>query len=121
MDELKALAKLVHDSVEEIEKSCKSRGVHLPSLSEPFTLESEAAKADPAFIQAAGNITAAAGQLATLVRPAPLTLFSTSIWVRDLPESQDSTNLLAPTVPYIIGSWFRRGSQCRRYIETSRT
>lgn len=81
MDELKALAKLVYDSVEEIEKSCKARDVSFPPLSEPFTPESEAARADVAVIQAAGNITAAASQLISLVRPAPLTLFMRSIQV----------------------------------------
>ena len=81
MDQLKALAKLVNDSVAEIEKSCIARNVIFPSLSEPFTPESEAARADHAVIEAAGIITAAASQLIALVRPAPLTLFMRSIQV----------------------------------------
>ena len=81
MDELKALARLVSDSVEEIEKSCKARNVRFPSLSEPFSLGSEAARADPVVMQAAGNITGAAGQLVALVRPTPLTLLLTSVSV----------------------------------------
>lgn len=81
MDQLKALAKLVNDSVAEIEKSCTARNVVFPSLSEPFTPESEAARADLAVVEAAGVITAAASQLIALVRPAPLTLFMRSIQV----------------------------------------
>lgn len=82
MDELKALAKLINDSVEQIEGSCKARNVIFPSLSEKFTPESEAARADSVMLQATGNITAAASQLISLARPAPLTILTKSIQVR---------------------------------------
>lgn len=82
MDELKALAKLIYDSVETIEKSCNDRNVTFPSLHEKYTPESEAARADPVVIEAAGNITAAASQLIAIARPAPVTLSTKSIQVR---------------------------------------
>ena len=76
MDELKALVKLVSDSVDQIEKSCKSRNVTFPSLSGPYSLQSEAARLDPTVLQAAADISAATAQLSALVRPPPLTLIT---------------------------------------------
>ncbi|KAI5119287.1 hypothetical protein M0805_008066 [Coniferiporia weirii] len=74
MDELKALAKLINDSVKRIEESCSARNVAFPPLSEPFSPESEAARMDPAVLQASTDIVAAAAQLTALVRPPPLSL-----------------------------------------------
>lgn len=81
MDELKALAKLIYDSVEDIETNCKARNVNFPSLSEKFTPESEVFRGNPAIIQATGNITAAASQLIALARPPAVTLSTKSIQV----------------------------------------
>lgn len=78
MDELKALVKLVSDSVERIEKSCQARNVSFPSLNEVYSLQSEAARLDPNVLKAAADISAATAQLSALVRPPPLTLITTS-------------------------------------------
>ena len=83
MDELKALVKLVSDSVDRIEKSCKARNVAFPSLAGTYSPESEAARLDPAVLQAAADISAATAQLSALVRPPPLTLITISRQVSD--------------------------------------
>ncbi|KAI5123841.1 hypothetical protein M0805_009133 [Coniferiporia weirii] len=79
MDELHALAKLVTDSVKQIEESCTARNVTFPPLNSTFSLESEAARMDPAVLQASANIVAAAAQLTAIVRPPTLTLWTTAL------------------------------------------
>ena len=108
MDELKALARLINDSVEEIERSCNARNVSFPSLSEKFTPENEAARADPVVVQAAGHITAAASQLIALARPAPATLFTKSIQLHSLTAvlpciAQISRHIMQFHVPSALG------------------
>ncbi|KII92455.1 hypothetical protein PLICRDRAFT_50832 [Plicaturopsis crispa FD-325 SS-3] len=71
-----ALAKLISDSVAKIESHCTEKGVHFPTLDEPFTPESEKPRLDPLVIEAASIISSAAAQLTALVTPAPLQLLN---------------------------------------------
>ena len=61
MEDLRALANIVSDSVRAIEESLKSRNISLPDLNTPFDPPNEGAAADPAFLKASADIIAAAG------------------------------------------------------------
>ncbi|KII89667.1 hypothetical protein PLICRDRAFT_559932 [Plicaturopsis crispa FD-325 SS-3] len=75
---LRSLIQLMSDSVANIEVNCAQRGVQLPSLDEPFSADSEAPRSDPSIAEAASIAIAAAAQLIAILRPAPVTLLTTS-------------------------------------------
>lgn len=81
MEDLRALAAIVSDSVRAIEESVKSRNITLPDLNTPFDPQNETAAADPAFLKASADIIAAAGQLTALLRPPPVHMMTTAIQV----------------------------------------
>ncbi|KAH9993417.1 hypothetical protein BJV77DRAFT_366374 [Russula vinacea] len=76
--ELKALANIIQSSIEQIEEVTTANSFTFPSPDSSFTPESEAPRMDPAILSAGSLIASAAGQLITLVRPAPLTLLDIS-------------------------------------------
>ena len=82
LDELRALSNLIDVSVKNIEKSMLDSGNTFPSLNEPFTLESEIARLNPAIMESASHIVAAASQLTAIVRPTGLSLAVTAFQVR---------------------------------------
>ena len=79
--ELKALANIIQSSIEQIEEVTTANSFTFPSPDSSFTPESEAPRMDPAILSAGSLIASAAGQLITLVRPAPLTLLDISTQV----------------------------------------
>lgn len=81
LDELRALSSLIDASVKNIEKCMLDSGATFPSLNEPFTLESEMARLNPAVMEAASHIVAAAAQLTAIVRPTGLSLAVTAFQV----------------------------------------
>ncbi|KAF8953241.1 O-methyltransferase [Flammula alnicola] len=76
-----ALVKLIADSVAKVDSFCASHNVKLPSLDEPFTLESEGPRMLPEVSEAVSHIVSAAAQLIAIVQPAPVTLMTTAIQV----------------------------------------
>ena len=81
LEELRALSSLIDVSVKNIEKCMQDSGSAFPSLNEPFTLESEMARLNPAVMAAASHIVAAAAQLTAIVRPTGLSLAVTAFQV----------------------------------------
>jgi hypothetical protein len=79
--ELKALANIIQSSIEQIEEVTAANSFTFPSPDSTFSPESEAPRMHPAVQSAGSLIVSAAGQLITLVRPAPLTLLDTSTQV----------------------------------------
>lgn len=73
--DLKALAKIIQSSIEQIEAVVTANSFAIPSPDSTFSLESEAPRMHPAILSAGSLISSAAAQLVTLVRPAPLTVF----------------------------------------------
>ena len=76
--ELKALANIIQSSIEQIEQVATANCFTFPSPDSTFSLETEAPRMHPAIQSAGSLIASAAGQLITLVRPAPLTLLDIS-------------------------------------------
>jgi hypothetical protein len=80
--ELKILANIIQSSVEQIEAVTAANSFTFPSPTSPFSFESEAPRMHPAIQSAGLLITAAAAQLMTLVRPAPVIVLDTMMQVR---------------------------------------
>ena len=76
--ELKALANIIQSSIEQIEQVTTANSFTFPSPDSTFSPETEAPLMHPAIQSAGSLIVSAAGQLITLVRPAPLTLLDIS-------------------------------------------
>ena len=76
--ELKALANIIQSSIEQIEQVTTANCFTFPSPDSTFSPETEAPRMHPAIQSAGSLIVSAAGQLITLVRPAPLTLLDIS-------------------------------------------
>ena len=76
--ELKALANIIQSSIEQIEQVTTANCFTFPSPDSTFSPETEAPRMHPAIQSAGSLIASAAGQLITLVRPAPLTLLDIS-------------------------------------------
>ena len=93
--ELKALAKIIQSSVEQIESTVTTNSFTYPSPDAIFSPETEAPRMHPDIMSAGSLITSAAAQLMTLVRPAPLTLFDVSMQV----------TLSVPSQPWIIANY----------------
>jgi len=79
--ELKALVDIIQSSVEQIEATVTANSFTYPSPNSAFSRETEAPRMHPAILSAGSLITSAASQLITLVRPAPFTLFDTTLQV----------------------------------------
>jgi hypothetical protein len=79
--ELKSLANIIQTSVAQIESVVAANSFTLPSSESTFTPESEGPRMHPDIQSAAVLIASAAAQIATLVRPAPLTLLDTTMQV----------------------------------------
>jgi hypothetical protein len=77
--ELKSLASIIQTSIAQIESVVATNAFTLPSSESTFTLESEGPRMHPDIQSAGVLIAAAAAQIATLVRPAPLTLLDTTM------------------------------------------
>ena len=78
---LRALQNIITTSIDQIEESCKSRGLDFPSLDEPFTGENDAARADPVVQEASTLLAAAAHQLVATVQQPQKTIFTATVWV----------------------------------------
>lgn len=80
--ELRALVDLISTSVDNIEHACIASGQPFPSLSEPFTRESEAIRLSPAVQQAGDILVAAAAQLTAVVRSPTATamIYGMQVW-----------------------------------------
>ena len=79
--ELKALANIIQSSIEQIEEVTTANFFTFPSPDSTFSPETEAPRMHPAIQSAGSLIASAAGQLITLVRPAPFTLLDISTQV----------------------------------------
>lgn len=73
---LRALLRIIEQSIEKIEDNCRSRGLSFPLLDEPFTSESDAARRDPIVQYEARLITAASYQLIATVQQPQTTIFT---------------------------------------------
>jgi hypothetical protein len=80
--DLKALANIIQTSVEQIEAAVAASSLTIPSPDSTFTIESEEPRMNPDILTAGSLITSAAGQLMTLVRPAPLMIIDMMMQVR---------------------------------------
>lgn len=76
---LRALLAVISKSIDTIEESCRARGLNFPSLDEPFTVESDAARTDPTVQEASTLIAAAAYQLVATVQQPHKTIFASTI------------------------------------------
>jgi hypothetical protein len=92
--ELKALAKIIQSSVEQIEATVTTNSLTYPSSASIFSPETEAPRMHPTILSAGSLITSAAAQLITLARPAPLTVFDVTMQV----------TLSVPSQPWIIAN-----------------
>jgi hypothetical protein len=72
--DLKALANIIQSSVEQIEAAVTAGSLTIPSPDSTFTLDSEEPRMNPDILTA--------GQLMTLVRPAPLVIIDMMMQVR---------------------------------------
>lgn len=63
------LAKVISDSVSELQSICQDQGLTFPSLDDHYTAESEVFRRDRAVSEAADRIAAAANQLLATVLP----------------------------------------------------
>jgi hypothetical protein len=79
--ELKALSKIVQDSVESIEAATAENNVDFPSSFTPFTLESEAACKIPEVEKACSLIVSAANQLVFTARSPMHSVVATAMQV----------------------------------------
>ena len=68
MEVLRSLAKLINDSVQQIDESCARRGVTFPSLEDPSAPADDVVYDDPVVKQAVANIVGASAQLTATVR-----------------------------------------------------
>ena len=81
LTELKALSKIIQDSVEAIESSVKSKSLEFPSPHTPLTMESEAARMLPDVDKACSLIISAASQLIYSVRSPMLSIVAVATQV----------------------------------------
>ena len=81
LSELKALSKIIQDSINSIEVTLAANNLELPSPYAPFTLESEAARVQPEIAQASALIISAAYQLINSVRSPMLTIMAVATQV----------------------------------------
>ncbi|KAI0314822.1 S-adenosyl-L-methionine-dependent methyltransferase [Amylostereum chailletii] len=77
--ELRSLVQILTSSIDTIEDTLRDSGFDFPSPHTPFTEESEAARYVPAVMDAVANMTAAATQLASYVRPPTMTIVNLSL------------------------------------------
>ena len=82
--ELKALSKVIHDSIQAIETIISSNNTNFPSPYTSFTMESEAPRMLPGVDQACALIISAAGQLISSVRSPMHSVTDTALQVRPL-------------------------------------
>ncbi|EKM53055.1 uncharacterized protein PHACADRAFT_210782 [Phanerochaete carnosa HHB-10118-sp] len=78
LSELKALSKIIQDSIDSIEASLASKNMEFPSPHTPISLESEAARMQPGVDRACALIISAAYQLITSVRSPILSITAVS-------------------------------------------
>ncbi|KAI0088859.1 S-adenosyl-L-methionine-dependent methyltransferase [Irpex rosettiformis] len=75
LQELRALATFINDSIDEIEQVCSKTGKEFPSLHDPSGLEQEEIFAVPEVAKASNILVSAASQLVAAVRPPTVTFF----------------------------------------------
>lgn len=103
MDDLKALAKLINDSVNKIEEVCKAVHVPLPSLKDPFPL-GEDIRFNPVVASAVNDIVAATDHISAIVRSAPSTLLVKAAGVRDCEFSLEFDAYAHLPVPRLVST-----------------
>ena len=81
LSELKALSKIIQDSINSIEATLTANDLEFPSPYTPFTPESDAARAQPEVAQASALIISAAYQLINSVRSPTLTIIAVATQV----------------------------------------
>ena len=69
MEDLRSLAKLINDSLQQIDESCVRRGVTFPSLEDPSVSTNDKVYDDPVVKLAASHIVGAAAHLIAIARP----------------------------------------------------
>ncbi|KAI0314821.1 S-adenosyl-L-methionine-dependent methyltransferase [Amylostereum chailletii] len=77
--ELRSLVQILTSSIDTIEDTLRDSGLDFPSPHTPFTDESEAARHVPAVMDVVANMTSAATQLASYVRPPTMTIVNMSL------------------------------------------
>lgn len=82
IDELKALTKIINDSVASIESTMTSQGLEFPSLHTPMTLQTEEARMLPEVGRACSLIVSAATQLVRTVQSPTHVLVTATLQVR---------------------------------------
>ena len=86
LDELRALSRIIQDSIEAIDSIVKANNVEFPSPHTPFTVESEKARALSDVQKQSALIIAAAMQLVQSVRSPTLGLLTLAMQVDDIPR-----------------------------------
>ena len=81
IEELKALSKIIQDSIASIESTMKAENLEFPSIHTPVTLESEGPRMLPDVERACGFIVSAATQLTFSVRSPMLTAITVGMQV----------------------------------------
>ena len=80
---LRQLLALLTENITALETACADSGTFIPDLHQPFSLASEAFRANPAAAGAASIISAAALQINAIVMPPQLSLYGAVGGVRD--------------------------------------
>ena len=80
--ELKALSKIIQDSIDTIEATVASKNMEFPSAYTPLTMESEAARMLPEVEKACALIVSATAQLAFAVRSPLQSIVTVALQVR---------------------------------------
>ena len=70
METLRSLAKLINDSIQQIDAGCTRMGTKFPSLEEPVVAAQEDVYNDLSIKRAAADIVGAAAQMIAAVQPA---------------------------------------------------
>ena len=82
LSDLKALSKIINDSIAQIEKAAIEKKLKFPSIDTPYSEESEEIRKDAVVVEATFNIVSAANQLLAIARPAPHSVIVNSLLVR---------------------------------------
>lgn len=84
VSQVRQLLNLIIDAVDKLESACDSTGSPIPDLHAPFTLESEAFRANRDAAESARIISAAALHLEAILSPPQVSLYHVVAGVRNV-------------------------------------
>ena len=80
--DLKALSRIINESIAQIERIAVEKNLKFPSIDVPYSEESEVIRKDDVVVEATFNIVSAATRLLAVARPAPHSVLVNSLLVR---------------------------------------